>query len=456
MDDNKNYTVPLVVMTTLFFMWGFLTVMNDILIPHLKKVFELNYFQAMLVQFAFFGAYFVGSLIYFLISSFKGDPINKIGYKNGIILGIFIAAVGTLLFYPAAEFSSYTFFLLALFILGLGFTMLQIAANPYVAILGEEKTAASRLNLAQALNSVGTTIAPLVGGFLIFTYFANKSGIAEAQAVRVPYLIFTGVLIILGVLIWISRLPEFSNKSVIEKGAAALRYPQLVFGMIAIFLYVGAEVSVGSILINFIGLPEIAGLKEDSAKEFVSFYWGGLMIGRFMGSISLSNLKKSNKLIFTLTVPFLALLIILYLKGIDIALIYSVFLILSLVAFFTGKSLPSRTTFIFSIFAVSLLIVSIFTNGYVSLWTVLGIGIFNSVMWSNIFTLSISGLGKHTTQGSSLLVMSILGGAVLPVIQGAAADAFGVHNSFFVPIISYLYIALYGLILYKPKSVGVK
>lgn len=451
MDEKKNYTVPLVVMTTLFFMWGFLTVMNDILIPHLKKVFELNYFEAMLVQFAFFGAYFVGSLIYFFISSTTGDPINKIGYKNGIILGIFIAAIGTLLFYPAAEFSSYGFFLTALFILGLGFTMLQIAANPYVAILGEEKTAASRLNLAQALNSVGTTIAPLVGGFLIFTYFANKSGIAEAQAVKIPYLIFTGVLVLLGVLIWVWRLPEFTNKTVIEKGAAALKYPQLVFGIIAIFLYVGAEVSIGSIMINFIGLPEIAGLKEESAKEFVSFYWGGLMIGRFMGSISLSNMKKNNKLFLTLLVPVLAFLIILYLKGIDIALIYSIFLVLSLTAFFIGKSLPARTTFIFSLFAVTLLIISIFTTGYVALWTVIGIGIFNSVMWSNIFTLSISGLGRHTSQGSSLLVMAILGGAVLPVLQGAAADAFGVHNSFFVPILSYVYIAIYGLKLYKPK-----
>ncbi|MCK5764552.1 MAG: sugar MFS transporter, partial [Bacteroidales bacterium] len=444
LQKTTSYTVAFVVVTGLFFMWGFMTVLNDILIPYLKGVFDLNHTQAMFVQFAFFMAYFVGSVIYFFISITGGDPISRIGYKNGILAGLLISATGSALFYPAAEFKMYGFFLAALFVMGLGFTLLQIAANPYVAILGSEKSASSRLNLSQGFNSLGTTIGPLIGGFLIFKYFAGPN-IDGADAVKIPYMIFTGMFLLLAVLIKVSHLPRVTAGDVIERTAGALRHPNLVFGALAIFFYVGGEVSIGSILISYLGLESIAGLGEVDASKYVAFYWGGLMIGRFLGAISLSGMKdKGLKYLLMLAVPASAFLVIWYFNGIDHALIYGIFLVANLIAFMAGRSLPHRTLLIFALIAIALLIVALLNKGQVAMWAVIGIGLFNSIMWSNIFTLSIEGLGKFKSQGSSLLVMMILGGAIVPVFQGMAADAYGVHASFFVPVICYVYLAFYG------------
>lgn len=450
---KKSYTGALIVVTGLFFMWGFMTVQNDILIPYLKGVFELNYAKAMLVQFAFFGAYFIGSLIYFFISMYFGDPIGKMGYKNGLIHGLWISCLGALLFYPAAEFRMYGFFLSALFIMGLGFTLLQIAANPYIAALGPEKTASSRLNLSQGFNSLGTTIGPIIGGFFIFKYFA-VSDASSAEAVKIPYLIFAVVFLLLAILIKISDLPRVTEEEKIEKSAGALKYRQLVFGMIAIFVYVGAEVSIGSILISYLGLENIAGLEEAAASKYVAFYWGGLMIGRFMGAVSLSDMKNQLlKYSLLVLIPVLAFLVIYTYSGLQIAMIYLVFLVINLFAFLAGKSLPNRTLYIFAFIAIGLLLTTLFTQGKIAMWSVIGIGIFNSIMWSNIFTLAIARLGKYTSQGSSLLVMMILGGAIVPVIQGAVADAYGVHASFIVPVFCYAYLAFYGINGYKPKKI---
>jgi MFS transporter, FHS family, L-fucose permease len=440
---KKTDTKALSVLTTLFFMWGFITVMNDILIPYLKGVFKLNYMEAMLVQFAFFGAYFIGSLVYFFISVKFGDPINKIGYKNGIIIGLILSAIGTAMFYPASQFSSYSFFLTALFILGLGLTMLQITSNPYVAIIGPSETASGRLNLSQAFNSLGTTLAPIVGSILLFQVFAVSA--TNSGAVKVPYLIFSGLFLLLAVMIYFAKLPVFTNNQVSIKGIGALKFPYLVLGILAIFMYVGAEVSIGSFMISFLGLPEIAGLKATEAGHYVAFYWGGLMIGRFTGAISLSEMKNPMKSIIMVIIPLIAFFVIWNLKGIDTASIYAIFLILNILGFRLGKFSASRTLFVFALVAVSLLITSMFTNGFVSMWCLIGIGLFNSIMWSNIFTLAIDGLGDYTSQGSSLLVMAILGGALLPVLQGKMADIFGVHNSFWVPVTSYLYLAFYGI-----------
>ncbi len=452
---KNSYAGPFVVVTGLFFMWGFITSMNDILIPYLKDVFELSHTQAMLVQFAFFGAYFIGSVIYFTISIRFGDPINRIGYKNGIIYGLVLSSLGTALFFPAAELTSYGFFLAALFILGLGFTLLQIAANPYVTILGSEKTASSRLNLAQGFNSLGTTIGPLIGGFLIFKYFIGDQ-YAGADSVKMPYVIFSGVFLLLAVLIKISHLPRFYNKQDIQKGAGALKYRHLVLGMIAIFMYVGAEVSIGSILVNFLEIDSIAGFSKNEASTYLAFYWGGLMIGRFLGAISLSEIKsKSKKYMSMLLSALISLIIIygaIYLKSeMPVKNIYPflIIILINYIAFIIGKSIPGRTLLIFALAAVGLLIVALTNSGSVAMWSVIGIGIFNSIMWPNIFSLAISGLGKHTSQGSSLLVMMILGGAIIPVIQGGVADVKGVHFSFIVPLIPYLYIAFYGWKGYK-------
>jgi len=456
-NNTGKYTIPFATVTLLFFMWGFFTVMNDILIPHLKEVFELSHAKAMMVQLSFFGAYFIGSLIYFLISANFGDPVNKIGYKNGMFIGLILSALGSALFYPATMIQQYWLYLAALFIVGLGFVLLQITANPYVAILGPEKTASSRLNLSQGFNSFGTTIGPLIGGYLIFKFFAGD------QAVKYPYLVFALIFILLAIFIKLSKLPRFTNPDLIEKGAGALQFRHLVLGMVAIFMYVGGEVSIGSIMISFIGLGKIAGLSEHDASTYVAIYWGGLMIGRFSGAISLSKisdkLKKYLLMLGSTVVTFLIIYFAIFLKHeadfdtlgplFRMLLPFLLIIVLNYFAFMIGRSVPNKTLMVFAIIAIIFLIVGLSTSGYVALWAIVGIGLFNSIMWSNIFTLAIAGLGKYTSQGSSLLVMAILGGAIVPVIQGAVADGIGVHYSFIVPVFCYLYIAYYGWKGYK-------
>jgi FHS family L-fucose permease-like MFS transporter len=452
MNENtsaRQYTSAFISLTFLFFMWGFMTVLNDILIPYLKGVFELSHTQAMLVQFAFFGAYFIGSVIYFIISVVQGDPINKIGYKKGMMLGLAISALGSLLFFPAAQFHLYGFFLSALFVLGLGFTLLQIAANPYVSILGPEHSSSARLNLAQGFNSLGTTIGPVIGGFLIFKFFGDSPG---ADAVKIPYVVFAFVFLLMAALIQFTHLPRFTNPDETEKGFGALRFRQLVFGMFAIFMYVGGEVSIGSMLINYLKLPEIGGLEEVEASKYVAFYWGGQMIGRFLGAVSLSNMKnRSLKFLLMISIPVLAFMVIGFTNGFDTAMIYGIFLVINFIAFLFGKSLAHRTLYIFAFINILLLFIALTNVGTIAIWSVIGIGLFNSIMWSNIFTLSISSLGKYTSQGSSLLVMMILGGAILPVFMGMVADAYGVHMSYIIPVFSYIYLAFYGINGYKPS-----
>src|SRR5580692_5362003 len=271
-ESAQTYRGPFSIMTVLFFMWGFMTVFNDILIPRFKEAFTLDYYHAMFVQLAFFGAYFIGSLIYFIISATTGDPIAKIGYKNGVIIGLLISAAGSALFWPAATSISYPLFLAGLFVVGLGFAMLQIAANPYVTILGPERTASSRLNLAQAFNSLGTTLGPLIGGFLIFQYFA-KTGAHGVESVKVPYLAFCIIFLVLAGVFFAIRLPHVGEGKV-EPGMGALQYPHVVLGVLAIFMYVGGEVSVGSSIINFLGQPDVAGMTAIEASKYVSLFWG--------------------------------------------------------------------------------------------------------------------------------------------------------------------------------------
>lgn len=456
--SSPSYKVTFIIMTSLFFMWGFITCMNDILIPYLKKVFELTHFQAMLVQFCFFGAYFIGSLVYFIYAATQGDPINKIGYKNGIVYGLLVSAIGCGLFFPAAQFVSFPFFLSALFVLGLGFTLLQISANPYVAILGPPETASGRLNLSQAFNSLGTTLAPIIGGYLIFKFFVGPQ-YTGADSVKIPYLIFAAIFILLAIFFKSIQLPSFSNESKISKGLDVLKYKPLRYGMLAIFMYVGAEVCIGSILISYLKLDHIAGLDESHASMFVAFYWGGLMIGRFIGGIMLNNLKNQLKkwllIIASAVVTTILIMTIAYYKNgtpFFTMLPYVGFVCLMLLGFVIGKSRPSRTLFIFSVVIQVLLVIAMLTQGQVAMWTVIGVGLFNSIMWSNIFTLAIDGLGEKTSQGSSLLIMMIVGGALLPLLQGYLADRIGVQHSFIVPLIAYVYISFYGIWGYKTKN----
>lgn len=454
--NGQSYRGSFAIMTSLFFLWGFMTVFNDILIPRFKEAFTLSYFQVMLVQSAFFGAYFVGSVLYFVISATTGDPIAKIGYKNGVVIGLLISAMGSALFWPAASAASYPMFLVALFIVGLGFAMLQIAANPYVTILGPEKTASSRLNLAQGFNSVGTTIGPLIGGWLIFQYFA-KTGAHGADSVKVPYLAFSIVFVVLAVIFFFIHLPHVGEGK-IERGAGALKYPHVVLGIIAIFMYVGGEVSVGSSIINFLGQKNVAGLDPVEASKYVSLYWGGMLIGRFMGAVELSEMKKSSKQLFLIGIPILGFLLFWMLRSWDsdksqfafssgwvIVQNYLPFLVLCWVLFQFGKSLAGRTLMIFSATVVVLLLTAILAGGKVAMWCVVAVGLFTSIGWSNTFSLALEGTGILKSQVSSLLVMAILGGALLPPLQGYIADATkNLQISFIVPLIAYAYVAFYG------------
>jgi len=449
--QEKSHTSKLITITTLFFMWGFITSLNDVLTPFLKGVFQLSHFQANLVQFAFFGAYFIGSLLYFISSITIGDPIAKIGYKNGIMIGLLMSATGCFLFYPSAQYQSFTFFLCALACISFGLTVLQIASNPYVALLGKPETASSRLNLSQGFNSFGHTIAPVIGGYLIFKFFftVNSPG---PDSVKIPYIIFGCAFILLAVFIKFSHLPPFTSGK-IERKPEALKHNNLLFGIFAIFFYVGAEVSVGSNLVAYLKLPDVAGLAEADASKFLAFYWGGAMIGRFMGSISLSETKGLKKHLSMIGVAVVLFAIIFLITKIDISLVwyFLIFLVVNYFAFMLGKSMPARTLSIFSLFVMALLLVGIFATGKLAMWSMLCIGLFNSIMWSNIFTLAIDGLDKYTSQGSSLLVMMIVGGAILPLLQGALADASTVHYSLFVPFFAYLYLIFYGLKGYQKK-----
>ncbi|WP_243749150.1 sugar MFS transporter [Mucilaginibacter agri] len=451
---SKSYALPLITLTSLFFMWGFITCMNDVLIPHLKNLFQLSYLQAMLVQFCFFGAYFIGSLIYFIISYYKGDPINKIGYKSGILLGLVVSAIGCALFYPAASYATYGLFLGALFVLGLGFTLLQISANAYVSLLGPEESASSRLNLTQAFNALGTTIAPVLGGYLILEFFATN-GVVTAESTKIPYLVFAGLFILLGVIIYFVKLPEFTSEAIESKGLGALKFTNLKLGVLGIFFYVGGEVAIGSFIVSFLKQHDIAGFTEAVSKNYLALYWGGAMIGRFLGAISLNKgIGAGKKAIYMLLTAAAVFGVILSIVDLTFAQIsyFLIFIVLNLLAFMVGKSSPGRTLALFAGVNVILLLITIFTGGHLAMWTILAIGLFNSIMYSNIYTLAIAGLGKYTSQGSSLLVMAILGGAVIPVIQGAVADFAGIQKALFLPALCYVYIVYFGYYCWKHLS----
>lgn len=420
--DNGNYTFALTALTSLFFMWGFITCLNDILIPHLKAVFTLNYAQSMLIQFCFFAAYFIMSLP-------AGSIIEKIGYKKGICSGLVVAGIGCLMFYPSAALRSYPLFLTAFFVLASGITLLQVAANPYVTILGSAQTASSRLNLTQAFNSLGTTIAPYLGSIFILGVAVKSAAdiaqlppeglaayqAAEAGSVQLPYVGLAAVLFIIAAIFAVIKLPAIeagtidpeSGKKEIDPGTA-WGYRHLKLGALGIFLYVGAEVAIGSFLVNYLGQTYISGLPEAAAAKYVSFYWGGAMVGRFLGS---GIQRKVNP----------------------------------------GKLLA------FNAFATATLTaVTMLTTGGVAMWSILLIGLFNSIMFPTIFSLAIAGLGSHTGKGSGILCMAIVGGAIIPVIQGFIADAIGIHHAFVLPLLCYLYIAYYGLSGHRPARLGEK
>jgi FHS family L-fucose permease-like MFS transporter len=423
-------------------MWGFITCLNDILIPHLKALFSLNYTQIMLIQFTFFGAYAIMSIP-------AGWVVGKIGYRKGIVTGLVITGLGAIMFYPASIMISYGVFLSGFFILASGITVLQVAANPYVAILGSPETASSRLNMTQALNSLGTTIAPVFGGLLILTDGTNTA--ENATTVQGPYIGIAITLFLLASVFIFAKLPFIQTSSYKKGAGSAWSYRHLVLGALAIFLYVGGEVSIGSFLINFLEQPDIAGLAHSEGAKYVALYWGGAMVGRFFGAVALSGIKKqSDRQMIYAAIFVFAFFIAWYLtKDATLAGLFLIFVLINFGAFLIGKNNPSRTLTVMAGVVVVLVLITVLSSGKFAMWPIIAVGLFNSIMFPTIFTLAIDGLGKHTSQGSGILCFAIVGGAIVPLLMGALADSFGIHHAFLLTLICYLYIMFYGMKGYK-------
>ncbi len=399
--SNQTHRFALFSLTSLFFMWGFITCLNDILIPYLKAMFELNYAQAMLIQFCFFGSYFIVSLP-------AGALVSKIGYKAGIVVGLAIASAGCLLFYPAAQLSVYPLFLLALFVLAAGITVLQVSANPYVSALGPSETASARLTMTQAFNALGTTVAPIFGAWLIFKG-AETLDTSDPSSVQIPYLFLAFALVVLAVVFSYLKLPNLGKAENFELSPKkALRFRHLRLGAIGIFVYVGAEVAIGSFLVNFLSTPEIGGLTETTAAHYITYYWGGAMVGRFVGAVIMQKIPANRVLTFN------------------------------------------------SIMAILLVAIAIVSTGKIAMWAILAVGLFNSIMFPTIFSLAIDRLKDATSHGAGVLCLAIVGGAIIPLLQGVLADLVGLQVSFILPIICYLFIVYYAISGYAPVAEEIK
>lgn len=453
------------VLISVFFFWGFVAASNDILIPVFKEKLNLEQWQSQMISFAFYVAYTVGSVIYFVLSKATGgDLLNRMGYKNGIALGLFISAIGTMLFYPAAEMSSFTLMITGLFIVGLGFSLQQTAANPLVITIGDPQKGSQRLSLAGGINNLGTTIGPLVISFAIFGSVAGASNMNSLDAVKTPYLILGGAFLIVALFFKFSALPNKieTQETVVDatqpttlQHTSAINYPQLWMGMIAIFLYVGVEVSTASNLPEFMRIHLNTPTSE--IATYVSLFWASLMIGRWTGAVGALNVKDSYKTLFRFIMPYLAFGIFLVANGIakhdTSSLYYYVFVILVLIgADYMSKGNPARQLLLFSSIGSVALIIGMLADGMVSVYAFISVGLFCSTLWPCIFTLAIAGLGKYTNQGSGFLIMMIMGGGFISLLQGILADdnALGIQYSYIVGVICFAYLAFYG---YKASSI---
>jgi len=399
-DGRQSYVLPMVLMVALYFSIGFITALNDILVPHFKDLFHLTNTKALLVQFCFFGAYFVMSIP-------CGRIISRIGYKPGIVAALCTMAAGLLLFVPASIVISYPVFLFALFVVGSGLALLQVAINPYVGALGKPETAATRISVCGFFNSFATNRAPKIGAALIFVA-AGATTAELARSVRMPYVVIGCFTLFLAVVTAFVPLPEvLAAESRTEAGdtdGSAWNFRHLRLASAAIFTYVGAEVAIGSILINFLGQPSMGGLSHVAAAQYVSYYWGAAMIGRLIGSFGL---------------PFIR----------------------------TERALAAVATC-----ALLLITITIFGHGQLAMWAIVSCGLFNSVMWPCIFPLGLKGLGRYTSQGSGILVMMVVGGAVIPELQGMLADRFGYQPSFIIVLACYAYLLYFGLSGYRVRQ----
>ncbi|MDB5133250.1 MAG: sugar transporter [Mucilaginibacter sp.] len=516
--NSKSYGSALYTIITVFFFWGFLAASNGIFIPFCKAHFNLTQFESQLIDFTFYGGYFIGSLgLYFASQATRVDFLNKLGYKNGIIYGLIISAAGALLMVPAVNSGSFGFILGAFFVIALGFSLQQTAANPFVIALGTPETGSNRLNLAGGVNNFGTLLGPVIVSIVLF---GSASKLIPAIDVKITsinnlYFILAGLFIAVAIFFWVSKLPKVTSDEKIEAshktnfplfiifiafclvlaagplsdatgiakayyvyaslaiilitlisslmsagkskaGWGAMQYPQLIYGMIAIFTYVGTEVTIQSNMGSLLKTPEFGGFTASEIAPYISLYWGSLMIGRWTGAIGVFDLSKSTKNILTVVVPFFAfgvVLLVNYLSGVNIGnlYIYALCVAVLVVGFLVGQQKPVRTLTIFGLLGVIAMVIGLMTTGRVGLFAFISGGLCCSIMWPSIFALAIAGLGKYTSQGSAFLIMMILGGAIIPPVQGILADTTqhsfaaisGMHLSYIVPVFGFAYLAFF-------------
>jgi len=446
----------LAILISVFFFWGFVAASNDILIPVFKEKLNLEQWQSQMISFAFYVAYTVGSVIYVVLSKLNGgDILNRIGYKNGIALGLIISAIGTLLFYPAAQTASFPLMISGLFIVGLGFSLQQTAANPLTITIGDPKKGAQRLSMAGGVNNVGTTIGPLLVSYAIFGSIAEGTKLNSIEAVKNPYLILGAAFIIVAFIFKFSSLPnqiEHKESSPSDAGSekkSALSYPQLSLGMLAIFIYLGVEVSTASNLPEF--MRQHVNTATHQVAPYVSLFWASLMIGRWTGSVGAFDLSKGTKQVMRFLMPYIAFAVFLGVNAIanhDLTpfYLYAFVIIAMIIGDILSKGNPARQLLIFSCMGITALLIGILSDKMVSVYAFISVGLFCSTLWPCIFTLAIAGLGKYTNQGSSYLIMMIMGGGFISLLQGwlAGDNLMGIQNSYFVGVACFAYLAFYG------------
>ncbi|MER0442252.1 MFS transporter [Emticicia sp. W12TSBA100-4] len=505
MQNNRSHLYTLM---TVWFFWSFVAASNGILIPLFKEKFTLTQTQAQLVDFAFYAAYFIGSVLYLIFSRIMGgDILNKIGYKNGIVIGLLISAVGTLLFYPAAQTASYNLLLSGLFIVGLGFSLQQTATQPFMIALGPPETGAQRINLGGAVNNLGGTIGPALVSYAIFGSISKDAAAnASIEDVKAPYLILGVLFALMALFFWISKLPRIKNdedvqvsniviglplaflvlcvgvavafsieiaitftfilmcilmigymiyslagkSGAVQNAGSVLSYPQAVLGMTAIFVYVGVEVTIGSNLGEY--LKETENLDSSQISKYVSLFWGSMMIGRWTASIGNFNPSASMKKILTVIVPFIAFAIVLIVNSLysgDVSDLYpyAACVAVMILAYFASQEKPVRLLLIFTALGAIMSIIGVMTTGKVALFSLISGGLFCSVLWPSIFSLGTAGLGKFTNQGAAFLIMMILGGSIIPVVQGKVADSFGIQESYLLAAGCFVYLFIFGIVV---------
>ncbi len=449
---KTNYGA-LITVVTVFFFWGFVAASNGIFIPFCKKYFELTQFQSQLIDTAFYAAYFIGSLLLWLASqSFRIDFLNKIGYKKGIIYGLLLSVAGAVLMILAVGSGSFGFILAALFVIALGFSLQQTAAHPFAIGLGPAESGAHRLNLAGGINSFGTLLGPVIVSVLLFGDLTGAAADnATPDSINILYILLAIVFLLAAVLLAVARLPRVTTgDEPFEPGLGALRFPQLRLGMLAIFVYVGVEVTIQSNMGELLILPEFGGYDVSEISHFISLYWGSLMIGRMSGALSAFEMRRPLKNLLTVVVPLIAFGLIIavnHLKGNDMSdlYVYVICVLILIGGIFMSKDNPARMLLIFSVLGIAAMLIGVLTTGEIAKLAFLSGGLCCSIGWPCIFALSVTGLGKYTSQGSAFLIMMILGGAIIPPIQGYIADIWDIHNSYWVAVLCFVYLAWFAV-----------